>query len=284
MICPVCNEPQQMIFDYHNYQYYRCKKCCLVSTYPIPDVLEIAAHYKRKFKSGNYQTLLTFSKEYRKVYTKFIRILAKRLEEKGTTFSGQRILDVGCFTGEFLELLSLQGADVYGVELQKEAAQIANLKFPGKIFEMNVDHAIFPKMQFNIISLLGVLEHVADPIGLLRRSFDLLCPGGLLMIQTPNSSSFIARSLGKFWPPYAPIEHIHLFSKQSLFFALNNLGFKDLVYMSHWKQLTIEYVFNMLHSFGPEFQAPFKILYNLFPKKVLQFNIGEMIVTAHKNE
>jgi 2-polyprenyl-3-methyl-5-hydroxy-6-metoxy-1,4-benzoquinol methylase len=271
-----------MIFEYHAYQYYRCQLCSLVSTYPIPDVSEIEAHYTRKFKSGNYQTLLTFSQEYSQVYAGFVQILTRRLEENGLSLAGEKILDVGCFTGEFLELLQLQGADVYGVELQRQAAQIANSKLPGKIFEMNVDQAVFPKMQFNIITLLGVLEHVADPVGLLRRSFELLYPGGWLMIQTPNSTSFFARSMRKFWPPYAPIEHIHLFSRRSLLLALENLGFENIVYQAHWKQLPIAYVFNMLQNYGQEFQAPFKIINHLFPKVVLPFYIGEMIVTAQK--
>jgi 2-polyprenyl-3-methyl-5-hydroxy-6-metoxy-1,4-benzoquinol methylase len=196
------------------------------------------------------------------------------------------VLDVGCFTGEFLQILKTRGADVYGLELQSRAVEIANRKLDGRVFQADIDQANFPEMSFDLISLLGVIEHVVEPLRLLSRAQELLSPGGLLLIQTPNSGSLLARSMRGLWPPYAPVEHIHLFSRQSLTVALRKLGFAEIIYEAHRKKLPIDYVFNMLQNYGPEFHRLFKPVYTRLSKRLTQlsltFYVGEMLVIAHK--
>ncbi len=57
------------------------------------------------------------------------------MASQGKSLQGNSVLDIGCFTGEFLELLQDKGADVFGLELQTEAVDIANQKLPGKVYE-----------------------------------------------------------------------------------------------------------------------------------------------------
>ena len=285
-ICTVCTRDQQHMFDYRSYHYYRCPKCSHVTTYPTPDRNAIHEHYDRKFNEGNYQLLRDFSQEYRKIYDYYVRILDLQLLTRGLSWDGLKVLDVGCFTGEFLQILKTHGADVYGLELQSRAVEIANRKLDGRVFQVDIDRADFPQMSFDLISLLGVIEHVVDPIRLISRAQELLCPGGLLLIQTPNSGSFLARAMRGLWPPYAPVEHIHLFSRQSLTVALLQLGFTKILYEGHWKKLPVDYVFNMLQNYGPEFHRLIKPVYMRLPERLtrasLPFYVGEMLVIAHK--
>ncbi len=274
------------MFDYRSFHYYRCPKCSHVTTYPTPDKNTIFEHYDKKFNEGNYQLLRDFSQDYKKIYDYYVQILARELSTRGLSWAGLKVLDVGCFTGEFLQLLKSHGADVYGLELQSRAVEIANRKLDGRVLQVDIDRADFPQMSFDIISLLGVIEHVVDPIRLLSRAQELLRPGGLLLIQTPNSGSFLARAMQGLWPPYAPIEHIHLFSKQSLTLALSQMGFTKVVYEGHWKKLPVDYVFNMLQNYGPEFHTLIKPVYTRLPERLtrvsLPFYVGEMLVIAHK--
>ena len=92
----------------------------------------------------------------------------------------------------------------------------------------------FPNMTFDIISVLGVIEHVVDPGKLLQRSYELLNPGGIIILQTPDSSSYLAKLMGKYWFCYEPIEHIHLFSKNSIKLVLENLLFNNIVLQSNY--------------------------------------------------
>lgn len=285
--CIVCHASQKLMFQYRGYYYYRCPSCSLVSTYPLPNSATIINHYRGKFKEGNYQLLNKYSKEYRRIYMGFIKILENGLKSQAfTTFKGLKVLDMGCFTGEFLKLLQEKGADVYGIELQEEAVKIATKKLPGRVFKVDVSHEALPDMKYDVITLLGVIEHVTDPIKLLKKSTDLLKKEGILMIQTPNSNSYFAKIMGKLWPPYSPVEHIHLFSKESLRFTLVKLGFTNITSRTHWKRLPVAYVYHMLQNFGPEFYKIARPFYSFLPSPItkisLPFYIGEMIVIARK--
>lgn len=216
-ICIICGKKQKFKFKYRGYHYYRCQSCGLLSTYPLPERSTIERHYTRGFEEGNYQLLRRYIRHYLPVYQKFVRVIEGRLRLYNLSLQGLRVLDVGCFTGELLELLRDKGADVYGLELQDRALEIANQKLPGRIFKADIYSNDFPQIQFDIIMMLGLIEHVIDPVRLLKRSSDLLKKGGIMIIQTPNNACFLAKILGKYWPPCAPVEHIHLFSKKSLY-------------------------------------------------------------------
>jgi 2-polyprenyl-3-methyl-5-hydroxy-6-metoxy-1,4-benzoquinol methylase len=283
--CVICGKRQNLIFSYRNFHYYRCQNCQLVSTYPLVTALGTEQHYAEKYKKGNYQLLRKYAPQYSaSVYTQFVKILEQKLKEKNETLANKKVLDIGCFTGDFLKLLKQKKADVYGVELQKEAVQIANKKFPGKIYQADVTSFKFPQKKYDIVTLLGLIEHVPDPLPLIKRSYQLLNKNGILMIQTPNSASFLAKTMQKYWPPYTPIEHVHLFSRDGLENTLKKNGFEDISFKPHWKKLPIGYVYNMFNNFGPEFYHLFKPMNHVLSKsnKVMPFYIGEMIITASK--
>jgi SAM-dependent methyltransferase len=284
LTCVACKKRQNFEFTYRNFHYYRCSKCKLVSTYPLVTLRETEAHYAKKYKTGNYQLLRKYSPQYSAVYSQFVKVLENKLKSQNQTLVNKKVLDIGCFTGDFLKLLQQRHADVYGVELQKQAVQIANKKLPGRIYQADITTFKFPQKKYDIITLLGLIEHVPDPLSLIQRSHQLLNRSGTLMIQTPNSTSFLANMMRKYWPPYTPIEHIHLFGREGLEQLLKKQGFRDISFQSHVKKLPIGYVYNMFNSFGPEFYSLFKPIDKMInnSKKVLPFYIGEMIITASK--
>ena len=69
------------------------------------------------------------------MYETFTEVLSDIMVGQGKSLEGTNILDIGCFTGEFLELIQSRGADVFGLELQTEAVAIANAKLPGKVYK-----------------------------------------------------------------------------------------------------------------------------------------------------
>jgi len=285
--CIICGGLQKLIFKYQNFSYYRCQKCQQVSTYPLPDNKMIKKHYAQKFRAGNYQLLRKYSEQYKtNIYAYFVKLLKNRYAQQNETLKNKKVLDIGCFTGEFLELMQQEGAKVYGLELQPEAVKIANKKLSGHVFQADVMSYNFPQKKYDIITLLGLVEHVTNPMQLIERCYKLLSKDGLIMIQTPNSSSFLARNMKKYWPAYSPIEHIHLFSKKSLEYALYTAGFEQLSFQSHRKKLPVGYVYNMLNNFGPEFHKILKPVESFInnSRMVLPFYIGEMIILGTKKE
>jgi len=116
--CINCGNKEKLLFTYKNFNYYKCKNCQLVSTLPYPNDQQILNHYANGFKYGNYKFLRNFSDQYKTVYKHLADILENSFKDK--SFKSKKILDIGCFTGEFLEILQKHGADVYGLEFQPE--------------------------------------------------------------------------------------------------------------------------------------------------------------------
>lgn len=278
----MCGRPSAAAFRKGGWSYRRCAGCGLVFQHPLPDAGTIRAHYQQKYVSGNYQLLAQFAAQYRRIYEDY----ADRLAELVDLRAGPRVLDVGCFTGDFLQVLRQRGADVYGVELQAEAVAVANRQLPGRVFAATLESRDFPQLAYDVITLLAVIEHVPDPAAMVDRCCQLLAPGGVLMIETPNSGALLARALGKRWPPYAPVEHLHLFSAQALQSLLAQRGFTSIETRAHVKRLPVEYVYQMTRSFGAEWRWLLTPLYRLLPgpwrRAALPFYVGEMILTARQ--
>jgi len=266
--------------------YYQCEGCGTISTFPQPDDAQIVNHYKKRFKEGNYRLVQEYMHNYLSVYNGFAKTVEGELAREKQSLKGLRVLDVGCFTGEFLVVMRDRGADVYGVDLQEDAVAIANRILENRVFKADLYQGGYPEQEYDIVTLLGVVEHVLDPVGLIQKAGSLQNKNGLIMIQTPDSSSIIARLLGKRWPPLEPIEHINLFSRKGLIKVLQESGYTGIRIKPHIKMLPVDYVFQNLEHFGADFFHALKHAYRFIPsflkKMVLPFYGGEIVVTGWK--
>ncbi|MDQ5856883.1 MAG: methyltransferase domain-containing protein [Acidobacteriota bacterium] len=288
--CLVCGAEQTFRFAQQGYRYYRCRSCGLISTLPVPDDETRAIHYAQRFEDGNYRVRREKPGIYDPVNRAYARLLRRELRKAGLGLEDASVLDVGAFTGEFVALLLAQGTDAYGVEVQAEAVAVAESKLPGRVIRADVADPALDSLlsgrHFDAVTLLAVIEHVPDPLGLLARAAKLLRPGGLLVLETPDSGSLLARVMGRFWPSYTPVEHIHLFSRRSLSFSLQSAGFLEARFRSHWKSLTPSYVYDMLETFGPSCRPLLRAALAALPRRLrevpLPFYGGEVLVTARK--
>lgn len=284
--CVACGGKNSYWFKRFGFSYFRCQLCRTAKTNPIPSDSQITTYYRRKFKQGNYLLLRQYAPQYMRIYRQFVNAIETRFHEDKLTLRGKKVLDVGCFTGEFLELMDSEGAIVYGTELQKEAIRVAVKKFPGHIFQADIATKNFPKMRFEIVTCLGLIEHVTKPHQLMKSIDRLIKPGGLLVIQTPDAGSEFALALGKWWPPLAPIEHIHCFSALGLKLFLASHGYTDIRVSRHIKFLPVSYVYRQFSTFGHHFGkilSPFGFILSRLPASLtLPFYGGEMLVTARK--
>lgn len=285
--CLVCKKNQKKYFNYKKFNYYRCPNCKLVSTYPLPSKSTIINHYKKGFSSGNYKIARKYENQYINIYINYVNELEKLFHRNNRSLNNIKVLDIGCFTGDFLYLMSKRGAKVRGIELQKEAVKIANKKLPGKIISENIDSIKFGNEKFDVITMFGLIEHLEKPELIINTASKILKKDGFLMMQTPNSGSFLEKLLGKYWPPYSPIEHIHLFTRRSITIILRKNNFEIIKYHSHYKILPLAYGYNILKTFGPEFKGILDKTSNLYDFEksniTLPIYIGEMLIIAKKN-
>ncbi len=106
--------------------------------------------------------------------------------------AGKTALDVGCGAGLLCEPLARMGANVTGVDAAPENAQAAALHaegsgldiryIAGEIGQQNIG-------QFDLVTSLEVIEHVADKQAFLTDLAAKLAPGGLMILSTPNRTA-----------------------------------------------------------------------------------------------
>lgn len=140
-----------------------------------------------------------------------------------------RVLDVGCGTGEFLHYIENNGYEAVGIEPSKRIGEAARNKGL-TIYQDTVEQFVKSQdAEFDVISMYNVLEHVPNPHEVLRAVKELLIPGGVFIIKVPNefnSFQMAAAShldLDRWWIT-APT-HIFYFNFDSLRSLLNDTGF-----------------------------------------------------------
>jgi SAM-dependent methyltransferase len=147
----------------------------------------------------------------------------------------RRVLDVGCFRGDFLATLGPE-FERFGVEPNIQAAEVARSRGTLIIGRSIDDQADAFKGQFGAIVLMDVIEHLHDPCAALRRLKELLAPGGLLIVLSGDAQSWPARlSLPFYWYMKYPIHLVYLGSR-SMGWIERELGLKRVV----WRRLAHE--------------------------------------------
>ena len=132
-----------------------------------------------------------------------------------------RLLDIGAGSGILVEQAQKMGFEAEGVEpsikLQAHAEKLG----------LNVHRGVLPHPDvrglFDVITIVDVIEHVPDPVGLLRQARMLLAPKGVLLVATPDRRSLAARLMGWKWWHYR-IAHIGYFDPASFTEAISRAG------------------------------------------------------------
>lgn len=139
-----------------------------------------------------------------------------------------RVLDVGCGDGAYLKLLrSLGWSTAIGVDPDPTAVQRA--RAAGLDVRLGtLDDVELPAKSFDAITLNHSIEHVHDPVGLLRQCRRLLAPGGELIVYTPNLDSEGHRRYGRNWFHLDPPRHLVIFTPAALRATLEAAGFRDV--------------------------------------------------------
>jgi SAM-dependent methyltransferase len=142
-----------------------------------------------------------------------------------------KLLDVGCGNGKYLDFMRSQGWDVAGVDAGPGCAFPRDvLKIPtydGHLWEHK-----FPDHSFDVITLWFVIEHVWDPMRLLRECRRILKPGGQIIISTLNSASFEAKWFKRYWWHLLAPEHLSQFDTCSLGTLISKNGF-EIFHLRH---------------------------------------------------
>jgi 2-polyprenyl-3-methyl-5-hydroxy-6-metoxy-1,4-benzoquinol methylase len=138
--------------------------------------------------------------------------------------ASRKLLDVGSGNGDFLKTASDIGWDAMGVESDATAARQAQSRglraTSGRFEDIEL-----PERAFDVITLSHVVEHLHDPVGMLRKALQLLKPGGQIWIATPNLDGAGHARFRSNWIGLDSPRHLVLFNRASLMDTLARAGF-----------------------------------------------------------
>jgi SAM-dependent methyltransferase len=223
--CPLCQaSSDRLIHRKGPWGYYRCRACRIVFLFPRP--------FEKALEKA-YQTYLPQSSEAIEAWRRSMaEVIAKsaRLIEREVGRAG-RILDVGCGFGFFLDCMNRRGWQAEGIEISAFGRAVIRQKFP----EISVRGKALPDPAlgdgtYEAVTLFYVLEHLADPISILKEVHRILKPGGVMLIRWPHSTPIVrllgplANRLDLFHTPF----HLYDFSVPFFDRRLRVLGFQGI--------------------------------------------------------
>lgn len=106
--------------------------------------------------------------------------------------AGKSALDVGCGAGLLCEPLARLGATVTGIDAAPELIAAAQAHGEGQGLAISYRAGGVEELegQYDLVTAMEVIEHVADPAAFIRSLADRLAPGGLLILSTPNRTGW----------------------------------------------------------------------------------------------
>ncbi len=210
-------EPVTEVFATPTRRYVRCPTCDLVFQHPRP-TRESVEGYLREAYDGDYGAVEA-SDDRQPVYQSVVRHVALYRSPPGS------VLDIGCGDGEFLLLCRQAGWNCSGVELSEQAAMRAAQKgitvLPPHVLERGewAQH-------FDVVTLINVLETVADPVNVLRRATAVLAPGGLVIVRATNGLFHLPMRTPARWigSRYDQAFHWYMYTTKSLKPLMERVG------------------------------------------------------------
>jgi 2-polyprenyl-3-methyl-5-hydroxy-6-metoxy-1,4-benzoquinol methylase len=142
---------------------------------------------------------------------------------------GPRVLDVGAGNGYFVFLARTEfGLQADGLEISEAEVNYARQTFNVELLRGDLADI---STRYDAVTSFNVLEHVTEPLALLKAMSGRLDPGGCLLLTTPSPECVHRRVLGlQKWGMVCPPHHINLFPRAALFEILAQAGFEVLDY------------------------------------------------------
>jgi methionine biosynthesis protein MetW len=149
--------------------------------------------------------------------------------------SDKKILDIGCGRGTLAHFIDFD-IDFYGVDISENAIFEANkIYIDAKQINLDADEIPYDNNFFDIAIALDVLEHVYDPLAVIKKIFRVLKSDGKFILSTPNIlyekylKDFVhTRNFPKTSADQLPYDggHIHFFTYKDIYQLLEKSGFK----------------------------------------------------------
>jgi SAM-dependent methyltransferase len=204
----------------------KCRACGLTYTNPRPSADDIARFYPSNYKPHRRPRKL---EQARPRTHPLEKLLGRPCSERRGVLPWPgvgRLLDFGCGGGSFLKRMADQGWDVVGLDAAVGAVRTVQEDLRLKAMVGSLPHPDLRPCSFEVITMWHSLEHVHDPVGVLREAYRLLIPGGRLVIACPNIDSWAFRRFGPDWFGLDLPRHLTHFTPVTLSLAVQSAGLR----------------------------------------------------------
>lgn len=175
--CNFCGSNEDTLVCVENQmQIVQCKRCKLIYVNPMPTMDELQLFYQQYYPQDS---ALCWQMENEPLFEEDSKRIL-RCRSIGT------LLEVGCGHGFFLNKMKLNGWDVVGIDLSKDAVDYGRRNFGLDLKVGDLLDVDFPKESFDVVVSWFVLEHVRRPGELIKKVQTLLKPKGLFYFRVPN--------------------------------------------------------------------------------------------------
>lgn len=218
--CPLCGSGRETpLFEKDGFKFVRCDDCTLAFVNPRLTAAELSRLYNAQVISGAHHYVNTAAEDSRSYASR-----VARLEQYQPP---ARLLEIGCGPGTLMQVARERGWEVQGLEINGQA--VAHARAQGlPVIEGVLPHPELEGRVFDAIVMNDVIEHIPDPGAAARKVHDLLVPGGIFFLTTPDIGSPLARLLGSRWVHTKPLEHLVYFDRRTVRRFLEEQGFEVL--------------------------------------------------------
>ncbi len=255
--CTLCGESRtRQVFEDALPWVVECTACGLRRADPQPTDAELSSiydeHYYEQFGfvEGEHTADQGLARTKRATYAS---LLASARPHFGLT-GGKRLLDVGCGLGFSLLAARDAGFDAVGLDPLAPSDPAAR---PGRTILRGSIETFEGAADFDVVSMVDVIEHVRDPVATFRAVDRLLVPRGLVICATNDCSSRGAQLLGSRWVHYHRA-HLYFFTADTLAKTAEAAGLEVLGVDVARRVYNLEYVASILAR-GTNFELAARI-------------------------
>lgn len=261
---------------------YKCEDCGVVWHEPIVD--DIGKYYE----SNTYRDSVDGDHDIDAFYNKHDYEVLNRLEYTGTTlFRNKSVADIGCAAGTFLDYLNGVAKEIIAIEPSEYYRGI--LKKKGYETYPYAKNCIAERHEkLDVVVSFSVLEHVEDPHGFMTDVYNMLKEGGEAIIGTPSDAPLMCDILGDSIyerEVLYSVQHLFVFSKESIVKLCQNLGFRD-VRVETYQRYSLSNFMGWLKNKAPRNVVGEKLFDGtmdaVFKAKVRELGMGDYIVAYLK--
>lgn len=232
ILCPLCNSKNlKLITNKLRFgkeaDVYSCNTCNLIfldqGSFKFP-----TDFYEKDY----HQTYITHVEpdalDPQKYYEKSKKATSIWAEKFKTMLHGNEIvLDIGCSTGHFMDLVKDKTKAIYGHDLSKKEVEFCKDYLKFDVSDEPLKNR-FQEGTFDYITMIYVLEHIAEPKGFLNEITKYLKPDGKLVILVPNIQDALVNfyDIPEFRSFYYCIEHLFYYSPATIKRLFDEIGLK----------------------------------------------------------